>query len=511
MQDSPSPPTAALPDAVLPGTAMSGVTPAAVQRLRATVQPAWASIPVADRARIIGRARHQLAATVDVFVTQARNEQRRSDVDTVAAECLPLCEALKFLAADAARSLQTRRLGRRGRPLWLWGVHSHVQRAPYGVVLILGAWNYPLLLGGVQVAQALTAGNVVLWKPAPGSEQGCQLFAQCLWNAGVPPQALQVLASDVSTAESAIDAGVDLIVLTGSAATGRAVLQRAARTLTPAIMELSGCDAAIVLRSARLPRAAEAIRFGLTINSGATCIGPRRLLLDEPIADALLQTLTDQLKPLPAAVVHPAARRHVAEMIDDALQRGGRDLLNRWDAQAFSDTGTMYPMLIDGVAADWPIASADLFAPLATIQRVADSAQAVEICNACPYALAASLFAARSDADAIAGQLHVGTVTINDIIAPTGDPRLPFGGRRSSGFGVTRGREGLIQMTTPKVISAKQGSFAPHLDGEDAGTLDTLLGALQIQHAGQLSRRWAGLRQMFSGIRASRNDKQDDR
>lgn len=511
MQDSPSPPTATLLGAAPHGTALPGVTPADLQRLRATVQPAWASTPVADRARTVSRARHHVAATVDAFVTHARNQQRRSDVDTVAAECLPLCAALKFLAADAARALRTRRLGRRGRPLWQWGVHSRVQRAPYGIVLVLGTWNYPLLLGGVQVAQALTAGNVVLWKPAPGSEQGCQHFAQCLWDAGVPQPALQVLGSSLTTAQSAIDAGVDLIVLTGSAATGRAVLQRAARTLTPAIMELSGCDAAIVLRSAHLQRAAEAIRFGLTINSGATCIGPRRLLLDEPIADAFLQTLSAQLTPLPAAIVHPSARRHVAEMIDDALQRGGRDLLNRWNAQAFSETGTMYPLLIDGVAADWPIAAADLFAPLATIQRVADGVQAVEVCNACPYALAASVFAARSDADAIADQLHVGTVTINDIIAPTADPRLPFGGRRSSGFGVTRGREGLIQMTTPKVIATKRGSFAPHLDTEDTGTLDTLLGALKIQHAGRLSRRWAGLRQMFSGIRASRNEKQDDR
>ncbi len=502
MQDSPS-----SSDSDCRSAAQHRPKSADLRQLRSTAQPAWASLPVAARARIVAAARHRLAAEVDGFVAQARSAQRRSDVDTVAAEVLPLCEALKYLGATAARTLRTRQLGWRGRPLWLWGQHSRVERVPHGIVLVLGAWNYPLLLGGIQVAQALTAGNAVLWKPAPGSEAGCQHLANCLRDAGLPQQALQVLSSDVATAEAALDAGVDLVVLTGSAATGRAVLQRAAQTLTPAIMELSGCDAAIVLRSADLPRAAQAIRFGLTINSGATCIGPRRLLLDEPIADAFLPRLTTQLAELPPVVVHPAARHHVAELIGDALQRGGRDVMNRWDAPALSDSGTMYPMLIDGVAADWPIANADLFAPLATIQRVNDGAQAVEICNACSYALAASVFAARSHADVIARQLQVGTVTINDIIAPTADPRLPFGGRCNSGFGVTRGREGLLQMTTPKVVSTKRGSFAPHLDAEDAGTLDTLLGTLQLQHADRLTHRWTGLRQMFSGIRASRNDK----
>ncbi len=457
---------------------------------------------------MVAGARDGLTAAVDELLADSRTEQRTSDVDTVAAEVLPLAEALAFIGSRGPRVLRPRRWGARGRPLWLWGVRSRVERVPHGTVLVLGAWNYPLLLGGVQVAQALAAGNVVQWKPAPGSEAVCRRFAACLLAAGVPRHALTVLDSDVSAATAALDRGVDLVVLTGSAATGRAVLRRAAETLTPAIMELSGCDAAIVLRSASLERAAAAVRFALTINSGATCIGPRRLILDQPIATDFLQQLESQIDPRSHYIVHPAARQAVIDLVRDTLQRGGTDRLGTGNLERLEKTGEMAPLLLDNISADWPIASADLFAPITTIQRVSGLEQAATCCNASRYGLAASIFGSPSEAARLAAALRVGNVTINDIIVPTADPRLPFGGRGDSGFGVTRGVEGLYQMTAVKVTSSKHGSAAPHLAPHDPGTLDTLLGALQMNHAGRLADRWRGLKRIIRGVQASRKHHQ---
>ncbi|WP_153556803.1 aldehyde dehydrogenase family protein [Roseimaritima sediminicola] len=474
-----------------------------VAEMRQTAVEVWKSRPLAERMRTVGAARHAVAADSERLIRLARTPQRVSDVDTMAAECLPLCDALKFLQRRGARVLAARRLGVAGRPLWLWGSRGRVQRDALGVVLVLGAWNYPLFLGGVQTAQALAAGNAVLWKPAPGSEAVCQWFVEKLIAAGVPEAAVRVLPSDVETARTVLEAGVDLVVLTGSAATGRTVLRAAAETLTPAIMELSGCDAAIVLPSANLERAAKLIRFGLTINSGATCIGPRRLFLETSIADALQDHLDRSLADAEPVTVHPAARRDAAGLIEDAFARGARDRLGRWDGQRFAADGRMYPLVLEGVRADWPIASADLFAPVTTVQRFSDTADMIARCNDCSYGLAAAVFGDRSAAQDIADKLCVGTVTINDLVAPTADPRAPFGGRRQSGFGVTRGAEGLVSMTAAKVIIENRRGFSPHADPVDDGTLEMLRGAVRTQHGRGAKNRLSGLRQLIRGIRAA--------
>lgn len=461
--------------------------------LREFASAAWQSRPVGQRCKLIAAARHVLADAANDFIATSRNAQRTSPIDTVAAELIPLCDALLFLAKQGPAILRTRKYGPSGRPIWLWGVRSQVQRSPWGIVLVLGAWNYPLLLGGVQVAQALAAGNAVLWKPAPGSEQVCQQFAAALQTVGLPTGLLTVLDSSVATATAALDAGVDLVVLTGSARTGRAVLQRAAQCLTPAVMELSGSDAVIVMASADLKRAAQAIRFGLTINSGASCIGPRRLILQDTIADIFVRLLREELRDSPEVEIHPAARADAADLLGDAIARGGVSCLANVDQAGLTNTGRMRPVIIDHVCPDWPITNSDVFAPVATIQRFAGLNQAADICNACGYALAASIFAAPREARQLASCLRVGSVTIGDLIVPTADPRLPFGGRRGSGYGVTRGREGLLQMTTPKVVSVRRGRFAPHLRAVDARTLPTLLGALQISHAKHFGGRLRGL------------------
>ena len=101
-------------------------------------------------------------------------------------------------------------------------------------------------------------------------------------------------------------------------------------------------------------------------------------------------------------------------------------------------------------------------------------------------------------------QLEVGTVCINDLIVPTADPRLPFGGRGESGFGVTRGEDGLLAMTVPATVSRRHGKFAPHLQPRQSTDAQTLLGALQLLHAGTLTERCGGLKNMIAAARNGR-------
>ena len=172
---------------------------------------------------------------------------------------LPLAAACRFVERNLARVLAPRRRRRSDRPAWLAGIDAEVRRDPWGVVLVLGAWNYPLFLPGVQSMQALAAGNAVLLKTASGAEKCAAALVALFVEAGAPSGLISVLDASEEAGRAAIECGVDHIVLTGATATGRAVLQAAAAATIPCTLELSGCDAAFVLPGADLALAADCV------------------------------------------------------------------------------------------------------------------------------------------------------------------------------------------------------------------------------------------------------------
>ena len=142
----------------------------------------------------------------------------------------------------------------------------------------------------------------------------------------------------------------------------------------------------------------------------------------------------------------------------------------------------------------------DMFAPWLALVPVADTAAALEAADACSYALGASMFGPAAAARALAGQVRAGSVCVNDLIVPTADPRLPFGGRGRSGFGSTRGELGLLEMTVPKAVSVRRGRFRPHLNR--ATPRDAVLFAhmMALLHGGW-GARWAALRGLVAAGR----------
>lgn len=444
----------------------------------------WSQLSHRDRCRLIGKVRHAIAGMAQRFNVAARTPQRPDPAETVSAELLPLCDALKFIGRRGSEVLKTRRLGARGRPVWLWGVRSEVRRVPLGEVLVIAPWNYPLLLAGAQVGQALAAGNRVWLKPAPGCERVSQLLHQAFLQTGVPRAAFGLLDSDPAAAEQKIADGMDLVVFTGGTRTGQKVMRQCAETLTPSIMELSGCDAMVIGPKASWKRVAEALHFGLRLNGGATCIGPRRLLVPAAMRDDLLAALRKRFVDEEPVPVHPSAQAAAAKLLRDSVERGAVDALTG-QRPVFSTTlEKLPPTILDGVRPDWPIAAADLFAPVVSILTTESDEEAVRIVNRCPYRLAASVFGDPTWCHGLATQLDVGHVSINDLMFPTVDPRVPFGGCDASGFGVTRGPEGLLAMTRPQVIARHRGRIYLHLKRPHPSDYGSLMKLLQIGHAG---------------------------
>ncbi len=409
-------------------------------------QPGWAATALGERLAVIRRLRRRLAGESRALAASIARPGM-DEGQLLLAEVMPLLAACRFLEREAGGLLKPRRLPG-GRPAWLWGTRLVVRRVPFGLVLVVGPGNYPLMLPGIQALQALAAGNAVAVKPAPGWGAPMRQLGEALGRAGLPAGLFAVLPDSHAAGEAALDGGADKVVLTGGGATGRAVLSRLAATLTPATMELSGHDAVIVLPGADPVLVARVVAHGLALNGGQTCIAPRRILAVRPLDEALAVELARLLPGLPACRLPEREAAAMRAAVAQGEAAGGVSL-------GGVGAGGVVVLRVPAPEA----LPAPVFAPLAGLAGVADAEAAVALANSETHALGAAVFGPVAEAQAVARRLRAGCVTVNDLILATADPRLPFGGAGASGFGVTRGAEGLLEMTRPQAIVARRRPF----------------------------------------------------
>jgi acyl-CoA reductase-like NAD-dependent aldehyde dehydrogenase len=425
-------------------------------------QPEWAARPIKERLAIVRRMR-QMIPEYAAELAAPIHPTRRVPGETLGAEVLPFADSCRFLEQRAASILKPYRLGARFRPLWLFGARAEVHREPFGVVLLIGPGNYPLFLTASQAVQALVAGNSVVVKPGAGAEAVTRVFAQLMEKAGLDPRLLRVLDESPESAQRAIAAGVDKVLLTGSARTGANVLAQLAPRLVPSAMELSGYDACFVRADADIDLVTKALRFSWRLNHGETCIAPHRIFVAPEVAPELKKRLTALGQEFLARPTCTPAAARAAELVQDALARGAELVAGR----ILPDNQGLTPTIVANATSDMPLLREETFAPVFSMVVVRDEEEALAAASRCPFGLGATIFGNVAQARALARRIRAGSIVINDVIAPTADPRLPFGGRGHSGFGVTRGTEGLLELTTVKVVSVRKGNNYLHFDGPD--------------------------------------------
>ncbi|WP_263377940.1 aldehyde dehydrogenase family protein [Granulicella paludicola] len=457
----------------------------------------WGMRTVAERLTVLSRARHLLAQRAVQIADAISPELARTKADTLTTELLPLLDACRFLERNAAKILKPRKLGSAGRPMWLSGIQAEVHREPLGHILIVGPSNFPLFLPGTQTLQALAAGNTVTWKPGSGGGPVAELLAQTLMEAGLPVGALTITDESVAAAQQALAESPDKVVFTGSSHTGQTVLSTLAETATPAVVELSGADAILVTPDADLRLVARAVAFGLRLNGGAVCMSPRRLFASTATMALLRPLLIEALRDVPPVQLNATTSERLRLMIASSIDEGAQLLGDLTpDAQR--------PVLIDSAKPSMEIARSDIFAPVLSL-LAADTMMHIPAMYAqCSYALTLSIFCAKQEmpkARMIARKLKAGTVLVNDIIAPTADPRVPFGGRGASGYGVTRGSEGLLEMTAVKTLILRRNGAMRHLDATTDADLPLFTALIGTLHGGTLSQRWTCLRALISSAR----------
>ncbi|MBL8817925.1 MAG: aldehyde dehydrogenase family protein [Planctomyces sp.] len=453
-------------------------------------QTAWAAESIRDRLKVLKQFRLRIAAEPESLAVSVN---RKNIAETLAAEVLPLLDACRYLETEAAEILREKTAGNRSRPKWLWGNSVVLRPEPLGVVLIIGPSNYPLMLPGIQALQAIAAGNAVLIKPAVGCSQVADLFASLAASAGLPEGLIQVLPESPEAATLAIRNGVNKVFLTGSASTGRAVRGELANAGTPSVMELSGCDAVFILEDADLNLVSDCLMFGLTLNNSRTCMAPRRVFATGKQTDEIIRLLKKKMalgseqgsgsKERSCSIGN--ADRPLSDIADlkirEAISNGAALICGPSSDSSLAEYSGV--AILDHVTSEMSVTQSDIFAPVLSFIRVESAEQALYENQKCPYALSATVFGSTERSWQFARRISVGCVVINDMIVPTADPRVPFGGRGLSGHGMTRGESGLLEMTQLKAIVATRHWFRPHLQKPTSADAEVLAQLIRLEHA----------------------------
>ncbi|MFM1968293.1 MAG: hypothetical protein RL590_1150 [Actinomycetota bacterium] len=350
-------------------------------------------------------------------------------------------------------------LGSQSRPsgLLMFNLSAQVQRVPFGVVGVIGPWNYPIFTPMGSIAYALAAGNTVVFKPSEYTP-AIGVWLEQTWQRIAPfADVFTVVTGTAETGVALTQSSVGKISFTGSTKTAKKVAATCAELMTPVVLECGGKDPVLVDRDANIKRAAEVTLWHAMSNAGQSCIGAERVYVHKDVADLFTRTIVElasKIKPGyedganygPATM--PSQLKVIKSHIDDAVKRGGEFLIG--DKNAVKD-GYVQPVILRNVPEDSKAMTEETFGPTLVINTVRNMDEAVDLANATSYGLGAAVWSKRNGKK-IASLLQCGMVSINSAFSFAAIGSVPFGGVKDSGYGRIHGAEGLLEFTYPRTV-----------------------------------------------------------
>ena len=409
----------------------------AVHAARSAFEDVWGPMPGRERAKYlfrIARILQERAREFAVLETLDNGKPIREsrDVD------IPLAAAHFFYHAGWADKLEYAGFGPAPRPLGVAG-----QVIP---------WNFPLLMAAWKLAPALAAGNTCVLKPAETTPLTVLLLAEVLQQAGLPPGVVNIITGAGETGAALVShPGIDKVAFTGSTEVGKEIRRALAGTGKKLTLELGGKAANIVFDDAPIDQAVEGIVNGIFFNQGHVCCAGSRLLVQESVAESVLDRLKQRLTTLRlgdpldkntdiGAINSP---QQLAK-IRDLSSAGEAEGAQRWSPPCqLPERGYWFPPTVfTGVSQSHKIAREEIFGPVLSVLTFRTPDEAVAKANNTPYGLSAGVWTEKGSRILwMAQHLRAGVVWANTY--NRFDPASPFGGYRESGFGREGGRHGL--------------------------------------------------------------------
>jgi len=332
-----------------------------------------------------------------------------------------------------------------------------------GVVGQIIPWNFPLLMLAWKIAPALATGNTIVLKPAEFTPLTALAFAEICQEIGLPPGAVNIVTGDGSTGEALVKhPDVDKIAFTGSTEVGRAIRSATAQSHKRLSLELGGKSPFVIFEDADLDSAVEGLVDGIWLNQGQVCCAGSRLLMQESIAEALVEKIRDRMNTLRVgspldkaidigAIVAPVQLERIRKLVEQGVAEGA----TCWQPQLEMPARGLYfpPTLLSNVHPTSIVAQQEIFGPVLAAMTFRTPAEAVELANNTVYGLAACVWSESINlALQVAAQIKAGVVWVN--CTNLFDASCGFGGYRESGYGREGGREGLLEYLEPSWFKA---------------------------------------------------------
>ena len=329
-------------------------------------------------------------------------------------------------------------------PLAQFAARSFRSPSPYGTVLIMSPWNYPVLLTLEPLIDAIAAGNTAIVKPSAYAPYTCEVMKQIMEEC-FPQSYVAVVTGGRAENQTLLQQRFDMIFFTGGKTVGREVLRHAAEYLTPVTLELGGKSPCIVDSSAKIKLAARRIVFGKYLNCGQTCVAPDYVLCDKTIRDELVLAIQAEIRrqfgaaplenPNYGKIVNRKHFERLLGLIDEGkLVCGG---------QNNPDTLRIAPTILTDVTWEDAVMGEEIFGPILPVLTFDTLEEAIQTVEAHPHPLALYFFSENKTAQSqILNCCRFGGGCINDTIIHLATSAMPFGGVGESGMGGYHGKAG---------------------------------------------------------------------
>lgn len=411
--------------------------------------PLWRDTPIAKRKELLVQASDTIKAHAEELAALFVSEQGRP-FDGARNEILGAAMWMKAITmldipVDVTEDTDSRRI--------------EVHHVPLGVVCGIVPWNFPVLLAVWKIAPALLAGNSMVLKPSPFTPL-CALRIGELLRDIFPAGVLNVISGgDALGPMMTAHKGFAKISFTGSTATGRRVMESAAKDLKRITLELGGNDAAIVMPDVDIDAVAEQLFEGAFHNTAQVCVATKRLYIHADIYDVLRDRLHKLARELPVGdgaeqgnrygpIQNEPQYRRVMALIEEARSEG----LTLLEGGPVPEKGYFIPLtLVDNPPDDSRVVVEEAFGPILPLLKFTDIDEVIARANDSEYGLSGAVWSNDVNAAvAIAHRLDTGTIWINQNLQST--PFTPLAGAKQSGFGQENGLPGLLEFTRPKAI-----------------------------------------------------------
>lgn len=341
---------------------------------------------------------------------------------------------------------------------------SYISYQPLGVVLAVMPWNYPLWQVFRFAAPALMAGNTALLKHASNVPESALQIEKIFTDAGFPKRSFSTLLIKSDAVKAILENDiVKAATLTGSGPAGEAVASIAGQNIKKTVLELGGSDPYLILEDADLDHAAEQCTTSRLLNAGQSCIGAKRFIAVEKIYDAFLQKFKDNMAsaimgdPMEDVALGPMARYdlrdEVHQQVIDSVSNGAKLILG---GEIPDGDGAYYPpTILTDVKPGMPAYADEIFGPVASVIKVKDEAEAIQVANDTAFGLGSCVFTqdVKRGEQIAREELEAGCCFVNHYVKS--DPRLPFGGIKTSGYGRELSYYGIREFVNVKTVYVK--------------------------------------------------------